>query len=423
MKRARFRWDKQYLYWGVTIFAVVVAGVIVYSIFARWDDLRDTLRFIGRALSPVLWGLVIAYILTPLARLFERMFSRLFRSTLTKRPQRGARLTRVLSIILAILCALAVLALLLVNLLPQVYVSVEALVLNLPDYLDEAVVFIQRTLDNIPALEITAVSLLTEAENLFLNWINESVLPNLDLVIVTVSMGLFEVLRGVFNLVVGLVLSVYVMYNREQFAAQVKKILHAVLPGNYVPTTLRGLRYVDRAFGRFFFGRVLDSLFVGTVTFLFLTIMGMPHVALITLIIAITNTVPFFGPFIGGIPSALLLMAESPLSGLIFIIFIIVLQQISGNIVGPKLMAHATGLKGFWVLFALLVGFGLFGFVGMLLGVPVFSLIYDGIRFLTNRRLKRRALSTDTLSYAGKLPPGLAAPPPKETEEDSDGKD
>ena len=396
----RFKWEKHYLYWGVTAFLVVAACIVFFMVINHWGDLREIFRGTGRILAPFAWGLVIAYLLTPIAKRLERLLIRLFR----KDTPRKNRLTRAASVVLTVLVTLLVVTLLLINLLPQIYNSIEALVLNLPGYLTEAIDFVQRTLDN--ALGLAAINLLEQGEPLLNNWVSETLLPNIDVIIISMTMGFFEFVRVLFNLLVGMVLSVYIMYNRERFGAQIKKLLYSLMSEKRVGLALHGVRYVERAFGRFFLGRVLDSLFVGTVTFIFLSVMQMPYIALITVVVAITNTVPFVGPFIGGIPAALLILMENPLQGLFFIIFIIVLQQISGNIVGPRVMASVTGLSGFWVLFSILVGGGLFGFAGMLLGVPVFSLIYDGIGYLMDRRLARRQLPTETEAYTAGAPPG-----------------
>jgi len=410
----RFKWEKHYLYWGVTAFLVVVCSILFYSVVTSWSYWWGTFQTLLRIMSPIFWGLILAYFLTPLAKLLERLLTPALRSVSEKRPRLGNRLSRALSVLLAVLITLFAVTLLLITLLPEVYSSIEALVINSPIYLTVTVAFLQQVLDNIPALEAVAINLLEEGENLLLGWVNESLLPNIDLVILSVSAGFFGVVRVVVNLVIGLILSIYLMYNRELFAAQSRKLLHSLMPENRVTTMLRGVRHVDKTFGRYFLGRVLDSLFIGTFTFIFLTVMDMPYVALVTVVISITNTIPFFGPFIGAIPSAVLIFMEDPVQGLIFVVFIIVLQQISGNITGPRIMANTMGLSGFWILFSILVGGGLFGFLGMLLGVPVFSLIYDVIRYLTNRRLSRQDMPTDTQAYAKK--PAVAIPAAAEKE-------
>ena len=413
--RNRFRWESPYLYWGITAFAVVACSILFYSVVNNWSSWWDSVRFFFQILSPIVFGLIFAYLLTPLAKRLERLFQWVFRAFSIKRPQLYRRLVRALSVLIAVLSTLLAVTLLLIRLLPQVYSSIETLVVNSPRYLDAAISFVQRTLDDIPALEAAAINLLEEGENFFLDWVTGTLLPNIDLVIISVSVGFFGFVRVVISLLIGLILSIYIMYNRERFAAQIKKLVYSLLSQGQVATVYRGIHQVDRVFGRYLFARVLDSLFVGTVTFLFLTIMGMPHVALVTVVIAITNMIPFFGPFIGAIPSALLILMENSLYGLIFILFIIVLQQISGNIIGPRIMANTMGLSGFWVLSSILIGGGLFGFMGMLLGVPVFSLFYSALRALTKRRLERRSLPTDTQAY------GHSSPPPPTLSSETEG--
>jgi len=413
--RHRLNWDAYYFRWGVTAFAVVVCSILFYAAVTRFPALFGSIQSLLGILAPVLWGLIIAYMLTPIAKRLERLLRRLFPGLA---DGRGARIFRAISIVLAILITLSLLTLILVNLLPQIYASLETLIFRLPGYVTTVIAFAQHMLDGIPGAEEVAINLLEEGEAWLLNWVNATLLPNIDVIILAMTAGVWGFVQILINLFLGLVLSVYVMYNRERFAAQIKKLLYSLMPGKQVALTLRGAQHVDRAFGRFFLSRVLDSLFIGTTVFLFLTVMGMPYVALITVVVAITNTIPFVGPFIGGIPAALLIFMENPIQGLIFAVFILVLQQIDGNIIGPRIAANVTGLPGFWILFSILVGGGLFGFTGMLLGVPVFSLIYDGFGYLTDRRLKRLGLSTDTMAYSANAPP-LAAPVEPTAEDDA----
>ena len=397
--KQRFPWDKKYLHWGVTAFLVVACSIIFFAAITQWAHLREVLQLVFRVLTPIIWGLIIAYMLSPVAKWMERLLHRLFKGRFSQKQSLGNRVTRAFCAMTTVLVTFLLLLTSLTYLLPQIYSSVEGLILNIPGYLTVGVDFVQRTLDNIPALEAVAINLLEEGQNFFLNWVNESLLPNMDIVIIAVSAGFFSVLRVIINLLLGLVLSVYLIYNRERFSAQLRKLLYSMMSEKRVLSLYRGLHYLDWAFGRFFLGRFLDCLFIGTTTFIFLTVLQMPYAALVTAIVGITNFIPFFGPFIGGIPSAILIFMENPVQGLIFAVFILILQQIDGNIIGPRILANTTGLSGFWILFALLVGGGLFGFIGMIIGVPVFSVIYAGVRHLAHRRLERKAMSIDTLAY------------------------
>ena len=403
--KGRFRWDKQYLHWGVTAFVVVICSVLFYMSIDRVSYLFGFVRSILNVLAPFFWGLIIAYMLTPFVKRLERMIARTAQRMFPKRNPAGGRVVRGLSIVLGVLIALSVLIGLLVTLLPQVYSSIEALAINIPHYATEVIALAQRTLDNIPALEAFTINLVESGQDALFTWVTGSLLPNMDTVIANFSAGVFSAVRIIVNLAIGIVLSIYIMYNRERFGAQIRKLLHSILPARRIKMLYQGVNHVDQAFGKFFLGRFLDALIIGVITFVALTLMRMPHIALVSVVIGITNIIPFFGPFIGGIPSALLILMEDPIQGLIFIVFIIVLQQIDGNIIGPKILANTTGLGGFWVLFSILVGGGLFGFPGMLLGVPVFSVVYDGIGFLVDRQLRRRQLATDTSAYMKKVPP------------------
>ena len=211
---------------------------------------------------------------------------------------------------------------------------------------------------------------------------------------------------------IAVVVSVYAMYSREKFVAQCKKVLYSLFSVEHVKGILSALRFTDRSFMGFFTGKLVDSLIVGIICYVGCVIIGIKDAVLISVIIAITDIIPFFGPFIGAIPSALIVLMYSPLQCLIFVIFIIVLQQFDGNILGPKILGSTTGLNGFWVLFAIVVGGGLFGFIGMLIGVPAFAVIYAGIKTLLRRRLEKSGLPTETAVYENMsyLDPGSLTP-------------
>lgn len=395
----RFRWDEKYLYWGVTAFLVVVASILFFTFLDRWSYVRGHIGTVTAILTPFLWGLIFAYMLTPFARWTESIFAKIIKGSTPRGKIRAQKAHRALGIVFALSITLSFIAFLLISLLPQVYSSIETLVGNLEDYTTATMTFLQNTLDNIPALEIAAINIVEETENFLQAWFTETLLPNMDMIIVSVSVGLFGFFRALFNIVLALVLSIYILYNREIFAAQFKKAVYAILPEKKVLALFQGIAYTDRAFGQFFLARVLDSAIIGAICFIVLAILQMPYTALVSVIIGLTNIIPFFGPFIGGIPSALLILMESPVQGLIFIVFIIILQQIDGNIIGPKLLANTTGLSGFWVLFAILLGGGLFGFPGMIIGVPAFSLIYAWVSFLINRQLARKDKPIETTAY------------------------
>lgn len=198
-------------------------------------------------------------------------------------------------------------------------------------------------------------------------------------------------MRAILDVLIGFVVACYVLSNMELFLAKSKMVLYSMFSVKASKRILKAIRFTDTAFMGFISGKVIDSAIIGVICYICCAIMRMPYVVLVSVIVAVTNIIPVFGPFIGAVPTALIILLVSPMKCLIYVIFIIVLQQIDGNIIGPKILGNSTGINGFWIMFAILLGGGLFGFIGMLLGVPVFVVIYAGLERLVDHGLKNAA--------------------------------
>lgn len=413
----KFKWDKKYLYWGITALLVILCSLAAFMTMNRLGAIRSLLGQIFGILQPVIYGLVIAYLLTPVVRFFEeKVYKGLERRIFPKNPRRAHVAVRILSMLTAFLLSLLLIAVLLTLLLPQLYDSVESLVSSLPGYVTETIQFLQESLENTPELEDVAVNVLGDVSDYFIQWVQNSLMTNIDTVLAGISSGVIGLIMVIYNFLVGLIFSIYIIYNRELFSAQIKKILYGLMNPKRVKSVLHGVGFVDRSFGGFLRGKILDSAIIGVLCFFLMLIFRIPYSPLISVIIGVTNIIPFFGPFIGAIPSAFLILMESPFQCLIFVIMIIILQQFDGNILGPKILSNTTGLNGFWVMFSIIVGGGLFGFWGMLLGVPVFSIIYAAIKYIITRLLNNRSMAVDTSAYMGDVQQG---PPEAPEEEDS----
>ena len=213
--------------------------------------------------------------------------------------------------------------------------------------------------------------------------------------------GVITALKGIYNILIGVIVSIYVLYNKELFGSHVRKLVYCVFSIEAAEKIIKAVDFIDEVFIGFLSGKILDSLIIGVICYAGCLLLRMPYALLIACIIGITNIIPFFGPFIGAIPSAIIILMESPLQCLVFVIFVLVLQQFDGNILGPKILGSSVGINGFWIMFSIIVGAGLFGFAGMLLGVPVFVVLYTGLTGMVNRKLKRSGLSTDGDYYMG----------------------
>lgn len=233
----------------------------------------------------------------------------------------------------------------------------------------------------------------------FNSWIKTDLMVNVQMIVTEFSTRIMGAIGVVKNLIIGCVVSIYFLEGRTHFLAQVRKLVYCFFSEPMANAIVGEVRFANRIFGGFIRGKLLDSLIIGFICFVAVQIMDMPYAMLISVIIGLTNIVPFVGPFIGAVPCVLLLLTVNPVQSLYFIIFIIVLQQFDGNILGPKILGQSTGVSGFWVLFAILFFGRLFGFTGMVVGVPAFAVIYNLTSQFVNKKLREKKLSSKTEDY------------------------
>ena len=399
--RRHFRWDKNYLYWGVTAFCVIAAAILFYMALNYLPLLRQGLASLLHILSPFIWGLVICYLLTPFMRLVEKKLFGPLSKKLYKNSKRsdGSRFARSMSVLLSELFLLAILTALVCLIIPQLYSSLQNMVANSPMYIETASRWITQLLEDFPEIEQYVSQTLGQVNTSLMDWIQNTVLPKLGSLISNVTSGVYYAIMGVYNLVIGIIVSVYVLSNLEQFGASAKRILYSVFSVDIAKKILEGLEFTDRTFMGFINGKLLDSAIIGLICYIVCSIQRMPYALLVSVIVGVTNIIPFFGPFIGAVPSSIIILLVNPVKCLIFIAFIILLQQLDGNIIGPKILGSSVGINGFWVMFSIILGAGLFGFWGMLLGVPVFVIIYAAITGSVTRKLKRSDLPWEAADY------------------------
>ena len=399
--RRHFRWDKKYLYWGITAFCVIAAAILFYMALNYLPLLRQGLASLLHILSPFIWGLVICYLLSPFMRLVEKKLFKPLAAKLYKNSKRsdGSRFARSMSVLLSELFLLAILTALVCLIIPQLYSSLQNMVANSPLYIDTASRWITQLLEDFPEIEHYVSQTLGQVNESLMKWIQNTVLPGLGSLISNVTSGVYYAIIGIYNLVIGIIVSVYVLSNLEQFGASAKRVLYSVFSVDMAKKILEGLEFTDRTFMGFINGKLLDSAIIGLICYIVCSILRMPYALLVSVIVGVTNIIPFFGPFIGAVPSAIIILLVSPVKCLIFIAFIILLQQLDGNIIGPKILGSSVGINGFWVMFSIILGAGLFGFWGMLLGVPVFVIIYSAITGSVTRKLKRSDLPWEAADY------------------------
>lgn len=400
MKR-HFKWDRTYINWGMTAFCVVALSLLFYFAVRNISVFGDFFRKLVTILAPFIWGLVICYLLSPLMRFLEECVFLPLGKRLYRKNKKGgaAKFARVMSILFSEIVLLLLIAALVYLIIPQILSSVQMLVQNSGTYADNVSKWLDGLLKNYPELDSYVGGLFGNINANVGNWLETRLLPQLGSLITSVSSGVYGFARSIYNLIIGIIVSVYLLADKEGFLAAVKRLSYAVFSVETADKLRQGLNFVDKTFMGFLSGKILDSLIIGIICYIVCSILKMPYTLLVSVIIGVTNIIPFFGPLIGAIPSALIILMVDPSKCLIFIIFIIILQQIDGNIIGPRILGSSTGINGFWVMFAIILGSGLFGFWGMLLGVPVFVVIYTVIQNLIIKKLKKSDLPWKIADY------------------------
>lgn len=408
---------KKYIHWGVTIFLTGCALLIFYDVFYR-DNSGTVQAFFGKLmsiLSPILYGMGMAYLLAPIVNWLERLILR-GRDALEKKQGKTFRLhrgwLRAVSILLTWSVMLVLLYLLFSMLIPQLVDSITTLVNNLETYYTTIYNWVANLLSDNPQLTDLANRYYSEASQ----WLTTKLLPGLQTALTNVTgsvvTGVWSVITFAKNFVIGIIVSVYLLAAKEKSTARCCKLLYGVLPEDRAMFAVRGFRRVDYIFSGFVRGKLLDSLIIGILCFIGCSILKMPYTPLVSVIVGVTNIIPFFGPFLGAIPCALLILLVSPLKCLYFVIFVFLLQQLDGNVIGPKILGDSTGISSLWVIIAILIGGGFGGVLGMFLGVPIFACLQVLVRWLLNLRLQERNMPLAAGEYVNRdrdVPP----PPPE----------
>ena len=385
---------KRYLKIGITGAAILASGILCAFVLFKMPVIIFVLKGITEILKPFLYGVVFAYLLAPLCNKIEEKLFQFF----PKAKAKARRFICFIAIVISLCVAIAVIWLIIMMIIPQVWDSVMKIIQMVPQKLIVVNNWIEHMLENQPELQAYFEEFSSQAESNIDSLLNVDTIQKVQSIINSLSVQLFGVLGVVKNIFLGLLISAYLLGSRKLFGAQAGLILHGVFSDKWAKIIEEEIRYTDKMFNGFLVGKIIDSAIIGLLCFAGTSIMGFEAPAFISVIIGITNIIPFFGPFIGAIPCGLLLLLENPMHCLYFIIFIFVLQQLDGNVIGPKILGNTTGVSSFWVLFAILLFGGMWGVVGMVIGVPLFAVIYDIIRKLVYRGLckhKRESMITD----------------------------
>ena len=375
---------KPYLYGMLAGFGAISLSILFFFLIYRFQGFGDAISKLTGILMPFIYGAVIAYLLKPVCNCVENFLRRLL-------PEKMGTAANMLAVTISLLFGILVVYALIMMIVPQLITSVTTLYYtarnNLNDFVDwashqEIIASNQKLLDFI---ETSYDNLQDTLDNL----VRTKLVPSMQSLLSGAALGVMSFVTFLKNIVIGLIVSVYLLASRKKFGQQGKLILYSLVKPRWADLIMEEVRYADRMFGGFINGKILDSAIIGVLCYIACLIFKFPSALLVSVIIGVTNVIPFFGPFIGAVPATLLILIQNPIKALWFVLFVLVLQQVDGNIIGPKILGNTTGLSSFWVLFAILLFGGLWGFVGMIIGVPLFAVIYDVIKKLVFHGLNR----------------------------------
>lgn len=379
--------ENKYLMWGITLFGVIGASITLYFILLRLDNILFAITKLLKILTPIFLGILFAYLLNPAVRFFEnKVFKPLLKKIKHEKFKEPKRFARLLGIFTTYIIACLFVFLMIKFVVPSLFKSIEIMISSIPTYLDKAYDFLKSIIKSNTTLSTLVDSLNTDITQYFTNIIS----PSLDKLMTNLTTGITNIVKGVINVIIGMIISVYLLYDKESFIQNTKKTLTAFLPQKIYDEMKTTLKYIDKIFGGFMIAKIIDASIVAGVTFIMLTIFRIPYALIISVIVGVTNVIPYFGPFLGAIPSALLLLLVNPTKCFTFVILIFLIQQFDGNILEPKLIGNKTGIKSFWVLFSILLFGGIFGFVGMIFGVPIFAIIYSMFSTWIDKKLDKK---------------------------------
>lgn len=382
------------------IFIVGALLIIFNQIVGNYESFSEGVGTIKTIISPFIYGFVMAYLLSPIYNATVRGLYKLL-GKYFKNKQRLFSFCKLVASVVAVVCLIGAVAGLIALIVPQVIESLTGILKSLPQRLTQlSALFndITSKMDN-KRLAMKMSEIYAQVQTNLIELAQTKLLPGMGTLVGQVSTQVILTLKTMMNVMIGVMACVYMLNSKERFQGQFKKVILATLPKEKAEAVFDFAKFTNRTFGGFINGKIIDSIIIGIICFVLMKIFGFPYPILISAIIGITNVIPFFGPFIGAIPAAIIILLVSPIHALYFLILIFILQQVDGNIIGPTILGNTTGIASFWVLFSIVIGGGLFGFIGMVLGVPVFAIIYYYFSRSINKRLEAKGLEFRTDSY------------------------
>lgn len=397
--RDKADWNiKPYLAIALLTFIVFCCCIVVFFLIYRYNGFASVWKKLMKVLQPIIIGLVVAYLMNPIMMFFEQHLKKFLRKHI-KSEKKIWKISRGLGIAGALLVLVFIVYALLMMIIPQLLQSITGVFASLPEEIQALSDWINTQFKGDKDTAKFMSETLTRVTSHLENWFKSDVLPQATTYLASITSGVISIVKLLFNTIIGLIISVYVLMEKEKFVGQSKKLIYAVFKPERGNIIVQTIRKSNQIFGGFITGKILDSAIIGVICYFVLLLMHMPYTILVSVIVGVTNIIPFFGPYIGAIPSFIIIALANPIQGLYFLIFIIILQQVDGNIIGPKILGDSTGLSSFWVVFAILIGGGMFGVAGMILGVPTFAVIYYIVQNIVNYFLRKRKLPEQTEAY------------------------
>lgn len=395
----KIKFNKKMILSGIIAFLVIAASIcLVYLIF-RTENISEKLKALYSILTPVIYGIIIAYLLTPIVNYIERKILIPFFFSNSEMTLKKKKYMRMVSVFLTMVIVILFFYAFIRIIVPEVTQSILSISEQFPYYIANITSFSNKILDDNPDLNRLFIQFVDNYSDELSNYLNNTIIPQTQMLLKHISLSLISVLVTLWNFIIGAIISIYVLFNKELFAGQAKKMVYAFISTSRANTFIQDVRFSSETFIGFLSGKIVDSTIIGILCFLGVWKLDMPYALLISVIVGVTNVIPFFGPYLGAIPSALLILMVNPLKCLYFVIFIIILQQLDGNVIGPKILGQSTGLSGFWVIFSITVFGGLWGVAGMIVGVPLWAVIYALVKRSVGHKLIKKGLPESTSEY------------------------
>lgn len=389
----------RYVYLSLSIFCALAAAIVVYFSLLRFTGIGAVLRTASRILAPFIYGAVLSYLLRPACNLIERTARRVL-------PPQSRKLATPIAVFGSLIFGAVVVYAVIIMIVPQMVDSIVTIWNAVPGRINQLVewanVYFGENEKLVAFLDARAEQFYNETYK----WVQQNVVPQASNIVNGVSMSVYRVFLFLYNTLIGIIVAVYLLSDRRKFYYQGKLIIRSALPDKWVEKVLAEIRFIDNKFNGFINGKIVDSAIVGLLCYIGCVVLDIPSPILVSAIIGVTNVIPFFGPFIGAVPATLLILIANPMKALWFVIFVIVLQQIDGNIIGPKILGNSTGISGFWVMFAIILFGGIWGIVGMVVGIPVFAVFYDIIKRIVHKGLKHKHKLELWEQYRAEFPSG-----------------